>query len=218
MRPAVYRNRPADRVPRPRPRGGTALCAKVNATEMSNVDYKQRSNVSKNDFSDFLSRIDMGAIADPGDKVRECEFFLGLASAEPDQIRFRWLISAFLNAVYSYFETNALYANLAITTEEGDQIADDEAVAKLRAYVEVTTRNTKKGLRVDTSALDPVLKRLYEIRAAATHHFPLSIMATGSNLPEDFHFGSMRGEGEPVMKLCRDALEVVKQAERDLLS
>lgn len=172
--------------------------------------------MDKDDFDDLLKRLDLSAIADPGDKVRECEFFLGLATAEADRERFRWLITAYLNAVYSYFETRALYAHLAITTEDGEQIADDEAVDKLRAFVEVSTRNTKNGLRVDTAGLDPVLKHLYKIRAAATHHFPLSIMAASPNLPEDYHFGRMLGEGEPILALCRDALEVVKRAERDL--
>jgi len=172
--------------------------------------------VDESNINDLLARLDMSAIANPGDKMRECEFFLGLASVEQDRTRFRWLISAHLNAAYSYFETNALYANLAITTENGEQIADDGAVDRLREYVKVTAKPTKKGLRVDTNALDPVLQRLYKIRAAATHHFPLSIMATGPNLPEDFHFGNMRGEGEPVLDLCRRALAIVKKAAEDI--
>jgi hypothetical protein len=173
--------------------------------------------MDKTDIDDLLERLDLSAIADQGDKMRECEFFLGMASDEADRMRFRWLISAFLNAVYSYFETSALRANLAITTEDGEQVADDDALEALRAYVAVTTRNTRKGLRVDTQGFGPVMNRLYKIRAAATHHFPLAIMAAGPNLPEDYHFGNMRGEGEPVLALCREAFEVVRSVERDLL-
>lgn len=156
--------------------------------------------MDKTEIGDLLKRLDLSAIADEGDKLRECEFFLDLASNESDRARFRWLLSAFLNAVYSYFETNALQANMAITTEDGRELPDDEALETLRAFVAVTARNTKKGLRVDTQGFDPVIGRLYKIRAAATHHLPLSIMATGPNLPEDYHFGYMRGEGESVLQ------------------
>lgn len=40
--------------------------------------------MDKHDFDNILNRLDMSAIADQGDKMRECEFFLGLASTEPD--------------------------------------------------------------------------------------------------------------------------------------
>ena len=89
-------------------------------------------------LDDILERLDLEAIADPGDKIRECEFLLGLASTEADRTRFRWLVSAYLNAVYSYFETTALYASVAFTDPEtGDPIEDTDAVETLRAYVRV---------------------------------------------------------------------------------
>lgn len=167
-------------------------------------------------LDDILERLDLDAIADPGDKVRECEFFLGLASTEKDRTRFRWLISAYLNAVYSYFETTALYASVAFTDPQtGDPIVDADAVEKLRTYVRVV-QNGKDPYYVKTGGLHPVVARLYEVRKEATHHFPLSIMAAGPNLPEDFQLGSMKGEGEPLLALCRDALAVVKQAQAEL--
>lgn len=168
------------------------------------------------DLDDFLSRLDLSAIAEPGDKVRECEYFLGLAGIETNRERFRWLITAYLNAVYSFFETSALYANASFTDPEtGDPIPDDEALRRIRSYVRVFT-DAKKPFYVKTGKLGGTMKRLYEIRSAATHHFPLSIMEAGPNLPEDFHLGNMRGEGAPVLALCREALEVVKAAQRDL--
>jgi hypothetical protein len=57
---------------------------------------------------------------------------------------------------------------------------------------------------------------LQKVQKAATHHYPLSIMAAGPNLPEDFHLGSMRGEGEPLPAVCRDALVVIKQVQAEL--
>lgn len=170
------------------------------------------------DFSlnNILKRIDLSAIADPGDKIRECEFFLGLASTETDRARFRWLVSAYLNAVYSYFETTALHASVRFTDPEtGDPIEDTEAVETLRTYVRVL-RGEKKPYYVKTGGLHPVIARLYEVRKAAIHHFPLSIMAAGPNLPEDFHLGSMKGEGEPLLALCREALAVIRQVQDEL--
>lgn len=172
--------------------------------------------MANDDFNDLLDRLDLSAIADPGDKRRECEYFLELASVEQDRTRFRWLITAYLNAVYSFFETSALRANLAITTETGDQIADDAALEKLREYVKVFI-NVKNPSFVKTAGLNSVMQRLYDVRKAAAHHFPLSIMEAGPNLPDDFHFGNMRGEGEPVLELCRQALVVVKDVDQELL-
>lgn len=172
---------------------------------------------NSNFFQDnILERLDLDAIADSGDKIRECEFFLGHASAEMDRTRFRWLVSAYLNAVYSYFETTALYASVAFTDPQtGDPVEDTEAIDKLRAYVRVF-QNEKKPYYVKTGGLHPVIARLYEIRKAATHHFPLAIMAAGPNLPEDFHLGSMRGEGESLLALCREALAVIKQVQAEI--
>jgi hypothetical protein len=167
-------------------------------------------------LNDILRRLDLSAIADPGDKIRECEFFLDLASTQTDRTRFRWLISAYLNAVYSYFETTALHASVAFThPETGDPLVDVEAVSTLESYVRVS-QNRKNPYFVKTGGLHPVIARLYEVRKAATHHYPLSIMAAGPNLPEDFHLGRMRGEGEPLLALCRDALQVIKQVQAEL--
>lgn len=167
-------------------------------------------------LNDILRRLDLSAVADASDKLRECEFFLGLASTETDRTRFRWLISAYLNAVYSYFETAALYASVAFThPETGDPVVDTEAVTKLGNYVRVS-QSSKNPYYVKTAGFHPVLARVYEVRKAATHHYPLSIMAAGPNLPEDFHLGSMKGEGEPLLALCRDALGVIKQVQAEL--
>ena len=111
-------------------------------------------------IEDILDRLDLGAIADPGDKIRECEFFLGLASTETDRAKFRWLISAYLNAVYSYFETSALYASVAFTDPTtGDPIEDAESVEKLRNYVRVL-QNQKNPYFVKTGGVHPVIARL----------------------------------------------------------
>jgi hypothetical protein len=165
---------------------------------------------------DIVDRLDLDAIAEPGDKMRECEFFLGLASVEADRTRFRWLVSAYLNAVYSYFETTALYFSVAFTDPQtGERIAETETVNKLRTYVHVTQR-PNRPYYVKTGGLHPVITRLYAVRNAATHHFPLAIMATGPNLPDDFQLGSLKGDGEPLLALCREALDVIKQVQGEI--
>lgn len=63
----------------------------------------------------ILDSLDLSAIADSGDKRRECEYFYSLAALETDRERFRWLISGFLNAAYSFFESSALSAFVRFT-------------------------------------------------------------------------------------------------------
>ena len=162
------------------------------------------------DLNDWLSRWDMEAIPDIDDKVRECEFFFDALSAETDRNRFRWLVSAFLNAAYSFFESTALKAYFRFTDpESGESYEDHEGLAVLRQHVKVF-QSAKNPDFVKTAGLTPITTQLYEFRKKSTHHFPLSIMATGSVLPDGFHFGNMQGQGIPVMPLCREALTLIR--------
>lgn len=167
------------------------------------------------DVNDFFSRFDMEAIEDVGSKIAECEYFLGLAGNETNRSHFRWLISAFLNAAYSYFEMSALHAYFAFTDQDGNNFADDDAIEVLRGHVRVV-RNEKRPEFVKTAGLSVLTKKLYEIRKGNTHHFPLSIMATGPNLPADFQLGSMRGSGEPIMPFCRDVMNLIRSVQQEL--
>jgi hypothetical protein len=168
------------------------------------------------DIDEWLSLLDLAAIPDPNDKVRECEFFFELMSTETDRDRFRWLTSAFLNASYSYFESSALTAFFRFTDQEtGEPIEDSQALEVLRRYVNVL-RNVKNPRFVKTAGLVPLTQQLYEFRKKSTHHSPLSIMIAGPSLPEDFHFGSMRGKGTAVMPLCREALALVRHVQQEI--
>jgi hypothetical protein len=160
--------------------------------------------------------IDFDAIEDSSNKIAECEYFLGLASAEKDQAQFRWLISAFFGAAYSFFEMRALRAYFGfIAPDTGDPIEDYEALDILRVYVGVE-QNKRQPSRVDTYGKHAVTKKLYELRRENTHHFPLSIMASDSSLPEDFQFGRMKGEGTPVLAFCREAMSLIRQVQSEL--
>lgn len=168
------------------------------------------------DDEDWLSLLDLSAIADPGDKVSECEYFLEIASSETNRERFRWQISAFFNAAYIYFETSALSAYFSISDPQtGEPVEDSEALAILRKYVRVI-QNAKKPNYVKTAGLHPIAERLYELRKANTHHFPMSIMVAGSSLLEDFHFGNMTGKGTPALEFCRSAMALIRAVQAEL--
>ena len=167
------------------------------------------------DIDDWLNRIDLEAIADPTDKLSESEFFLGLASQEANRERFRWLISAFLNAAYSFFETSALSAFFRFTDEGGEPHADDDALEVLRTYV-VVMQDKKRPSYVKTAGLHEVTKQLYEFRKKSAHHTALSIMATGSSLPADYHFGNMKGEGTAALEFCTNAMKLMRTVQLEL--
>lgn len=168
------------------------------------------------EFDDWLDLLDLNAIADPDDKIAECEYFLALASAELELKRFRWLISAFFGAAYSFFEISALNAFHAFTNPQTDDpIEDSQALDTLRRYVKVF-QNVKRPSFVKTGGHHDVTKQLYELRKGNTHHVPLSIMAAGPTLPEDFHFGYITGKGTPALAFCRAAMSLIRQVQREL--
>lgn len=168
------------------------------------------------DINEWLRALDLAAIPDPNDKVCECRFFFELASRESDRARFRWLVSAFLNAAYSFFESSALTAFYRFTDPgTAEPREDGHALEVLRKYVGVD-RKLKRQERVSTWGLVPLTKQLYEFRKKTTHHFSLPIMAAGDNLPHDFQFGNRSGQGTPVLSLCGDVLQLVEVVHREI--
>jgi len=168
------------------------------------------------DTEDWLNLLDLDAIADPSDKLSECEYFLGLAAEETDKDKFRWLISAFFGAAYSFFEINALRAYQSFhNPETGDPIENDDALEILRRYVRVV-QDVKRPAYVKTAGQHKITRELYELRKGNTHHYPLSIMTNGKQLPEDFHFGSLSGKGIPALVFCREAMLLIREVENEL--
>ena len=103
------------------------------------------------DREDWLNLLDFDAIADPSDKTTECEYFLELATQENDKDKFRWLISAFFGAAYSFFEINALRAYQSFhNPETGDPIENEEALEILCRYVRVS-QDVKRPTYVKTA-------------------------------------------------------------------
>jgi hypothetical protein len=157
---------------------------------------------------EWFLKIDLQSIAGFDDKLQECEFFFDLLSKETDRHKFRWLISAFLNAAYSFFETTALTAHFRFTDENGDARKDIDAINTLEKHVKVTPGGKKPFVK--TSAMTTATKKFYDLRNKTTHRHGLSIMITGPDLPMDFHFGSIKGETEPAMPLCQELISLVK--------
>jgi len=155
---------------------------------------------------DLLNLLDLGAIADATDKLPECEYFLRLAAEEIDKDKFRWLISAFLGAAYSFFEICAIRGYQSFhNPETGDPIENEEVLEILRRYVQVS-QNVNRPTYIKTMGQHKITKELYDIRKRNTHHHPLSIMTCGTQLPEDFHFGSLSGKGIPALAFCREVM------------
>ena len=109
-----------------------------------------------------------------------------------------------------------MHAYHAFMHPETDEILeDDEALEILRKYVGIS-QDKKRPSYIKTWGEHAITKRLYEFRKRNTHHFPLYIMEAGKNLPEDFHFGNMMGEGEPVLALCNQTMQLIYQAQNEL--
>jgi hypothetical protein len=180
--------------------------------------------MNKSDLGDLLDNLDFDAIADPSDKIFECRYFLNLASEELDVMKFRWQISAFLGAAYSFFEISANIAHYYALSDPrtGEPIKDSESIKVLEHYVEVTLNNKKK--RVDTAASNKeslsdfheLVQQLYEVRKKNTHHYPLSIMVTGTKLPEDFHFGHNVKNSRPALIFCRSVMTLIQEVQNKL--
>lgn len=165
---------------------------------------------------DEVLSVDLSAVALPRDKIAECAFFLELATREPDRSRFRWLMSAFLSAVYSYFEIEALRAYDAFQhPETGEYVEDEDALKILRKYVRIAQSKNNPSF-VKTSGLEGLIENLYELRKQNTHHCPLTIMEADGAPPSSFQFGFMPGNGTPALEFCRSVMSLIDQVESEL--
>lgn len=168
------------------------------------------------DADDWLNLLDLDAVADLTDKLEECKYFFGLVSQENDRDKFRWLISAFFGAAYSYFEINALRAYYNFhDPRTGEPIKNEEALGALRRYVRVF-QDAKRPTYVKTAGQHEITKQLYELRKRNTHHYPLAIMTTGGGGSENFHFGSLSGKGIPALAFCRQVISLIREVESEL--
>ncbi|SFU62923.1 hypothetical protein [Nitrosospira multiformis] len=151
-------------------------------------------------------------IPDTVSTLEKCEYFLNLASSEVDVLKFSWLISAFLEAAYSYFNIVAICATHSYSsTYTSGTWEQDEIFDKLNTLV----HSEPKGPFGVTTALAPfspfLVKQLFKFHERYIHHFPLAILTAGRNLPEDFCFGDSIRNGAPVLEFCRKLLVFLKE-------
>ncbi|PKD41057.1 hypothetical protein CWO84_07325 [Methylomonas sp. Kb3] len=170
-----------------------------------------------NEFNDGLNILDhLEALADQNDKVAECKYFLDLATQEKDKDKFRWLISAFFGAAYSYFEISALRAYYGFCDPKtGTPIKNNEVLATLNRYVGVFLKQNKPDY-VSTFGRHIIIKQLYELRRGNTHHYPLSIMSSSQELPEGFQFVIQSNNVVPALTFCRETMMLIQEVDREL--
>jgi len=187
-----------------------------NAPSVVSLEATRMMSSDDGESEQWINLVDLDAIPDPLDKADECRFFFELIEKESDARRFRWLVSAFFGAAYSFFEIAALSAYHKFShPKTGDPMADEADLKLLRRYVRIV-QNVNNPSFVKTSGLHPTIEELYKLRRANTHHSPLTVMATNTDLPEGFHFGYVAGEGVPALRFCRTVMELVEQVSHEL--
>lgn len=167
------------------------------------------------DLTEVLGSIDMAAVALPDDKLKECEYFLGLAECAEDRDEFRWLLSAFLGAAYSYLETKAQSLCNRYYDEETDAMSpDEEGLEVLRRHVRVF-QDKKNPNYVKTSGKGQLLKQLYEHRKENIHNYSLPITQITATVPEGYGIGLHPDKAVPALKLCREILCLFRDLETE---
>lgn len=168
------------------------------------------------DLKEVLGSIDMAAVPLPDDKRNECKYFLSLAERVKDRDEFRWLLSAFLGAAYSYIEIKAQSLCNRYYDEHTDAMYPDEnGLEVLRRHVRVF-QNKKNPNYVKTSGKSQLLKQLYEHRKENTHNYSLPITKMNSSVPESFGIGLHPDKAVPALQLCRDVLELFHDLEDEV--
>ncbi len=167
-------------------------------------------------LSNYLDVLDLDAIALPEDKYEECKYFYTLLTSENDRDKFRWLLSAYLGACYSFLEIKAKSLHFAFSDPEtGEYYEDENSLEILRQYVRAF-QDRKNPNFVKTSGLHELTKTLYKIRNDNTHHYALSIMRQGTNNPEQFLIGYKHGKGVPALSFCREILMLFEQINNEI--
>jgi len=168
------------------------------------------------EVNDWLDLLVLDSIAEPSDKVAECEFFLSLAKKEINPDKFRWLTSAFFGAAYSYFEITALRSYVEFQSpEDGAYIENAEALNVLRSHVRVF-QNAKRPTFVKTAGYSEITKTLYDLRKQNIHHYPQSIMVEDESPPNGFYFGSLKGKGIHALNFCIQVMSTINEVEHEL--
>lgn len=162
-------------------------------------------------LTDLLSQVDLASIPLPDDKIEECRFFFNALSIEPDRKHFRWLVSAFLNAAYSFFESEALTAYFRFfSPDDGVAHKDQHAISTLENHIGTKFQPTKNRPEyVKTWGDTDITRKLYLIRKTSTHYGSLTITSDGKNVPSDFRIKLSCGESVLAVSFCSEVLQLI---------
>lgn len=168
----------------------------------------------KIDIDRILDFTDLSAFPDLNDKARECNYFLSLAAASINKDHFRWAISAFLTASYSYFEVLALKAfKDCELLAEGRYLINDCVLDVLNQFV-TFKESTKKPMHLHKKIHCETMKRLKELRNQNAHHLPLRIRCDEAQFnPSMCNFGYMKDESDNVLVFCGKVMKIIDDIE-----
>lgn len=165
-------------------------------------------NLNKN--SDKWLDIKLDDIPDPLDKLLECKYFFRLLEVEVERDNFRWLMSAFLSAAYSFFETANFYAQKRYSDEVSSvDVGCEEMLGILKNYVFLREKG-KGDKRFSTSGMMPLIKQLYDLRHLNTHRSAFSIKTNGVNLPGDFVIGFVASDDVSAIEFCKKIITIME--------
>jgi len=167
-------------------------------------------------IKEHLENLDLDAIAYPEDKFCECQYFYSLLQSESDRDKFRWLLSAFLGACYSFLEIKAKSLYFAFSDPEtGEYHEDQNSLDILKKYIK-SKKHKNNPSRVSTYASHELIKTLYDIRHDNTHNYAISIMRQSGEDPEKYLIGHTHGDGVLALTFCREILFMFKEINQEL--
>ncbi|ABA57087.1 hypothetical protein Noc_0567 [Nitrosococcus oceani ATCC 19707] len=167
----------------------------------------------------ILRDLDLSAIAPGSDKLDECRFFLSALKSQTERQFFRWYLSAYLGATYSYLEIKALELYFSsCDPENGESVKDEAGLSVLREYVRVFQEKKRPDF-IKTSGKAETAKKLYEIRKQNTHLRALPIMeGPVHDQQQQFLIGEYREKGIPAVEFCEEVQSMLDQIDAVLAS
>lgn len=145
------------------------------------------------------------------DKLKECQFFLGLMKRTTEFDHFRWFTNAFLSAARAVMDWLATSAYYAIPGEGQWELEEDpHAIAILRKHFSMRRQS---GKVYAGSPTDPLLQKLVDDRNETSHRGPLWIKPEHVNDPSEFRFG---WDNVLVIEFAEAVISLLNQIQREV--
>ena len=147
------------------------------------------------DFEELLP-YSWDCIPVPDDKLDECQFFMSQMESTTEASKMRWLLSAYLNACYSFFEIKVNYSYFNPNFPK-----DEFSLAELSNFIDHKANPTKNiPKKTQTFGKDERVKLLYELRHENTHNSPMLVLTKNN---EDFYI-KYNDENIYVLEFCNE--------------